>query len=261
MGSNKTRSLRPIQKPPVDLQAYEDEIPPHQIDLPTYYMSRYPVTVAQFKAFVLDTKANVSERDIIPGFPNHPVVLVSFADALAYCTWLTEKLRTWPGTPARLSALLAGQDNPTGRYRLTLPDEAEWEKAARGPEGLIFPWGDEIDSNRANCEDTGIARTSPVGAFVSGVSPYGLEELSGNVWEWTRSLWGRNPATPEFRYPYDRYDGRNDPEAPHEILRVVRGGSFDSGPWNIRSAVRIGLLPVAKTRTVGFRLALTSLMS
>ena len=192
------------------------------------------------------------------GIPNHPVVLVSFAEALAYCEWLTEKLRSWPGTPRVLARLLRDETSRPRPWRLTLPTEAEWEKAARAGDGRRFPWGNEVDVNRANYEDTGLANTSPVGSFPGGLSPYGLEDASGNVWEWTRTLWGKNPSAPDFNYPYDSSDGREDQDASAEILRVVRGGSYDSGPWNVRAAVRIGLLPIARTRTVGLRVALTA---
>jgi formylglycine-generating enzyme required for sulfatase activity len=259
MGSTRAVEVRSGDSPhgpPVDLQAYEDEAPPREVDVPAYYISRYPVTVAQFRAFALDSRVDVSDR-FIRGVPNHPAVLVSFADALAYCDWLGERLCSWPATPEPLAALLRTTAG-SGPFRVTLPTEAQWEKAARGTNGLIFPWGNVIDSNRANFEDTRIGSTSPVGIFVSGAGPYGVEESSGNVWEWTRTLWGRTPTAPEYRYPYDPSDGRDDPDAGPDVLRVIRGGSYDSGPWNVRAGVRVGLLPIARTQTVGFRLALTA---
>jgi formylglycine-generating enzyme required for sulfatase activity len=258
MGSARGTTSRGNEDgPSADLQAYEDEEPAHEIELPTYYIARYPVTVAQFRAFALDTRLDVGDR-AIRGLPTHPAVLVSFVDALAYCDWLMEKLCSSPSTPEPLAVLLRNRLSGGESFRVTLPTEPQWEKAARATDGRLFPWGNEIDSNRANFEDTRVGSTSPVGSFMSGASPYGVEDLSGNTWEWTRTLWGRTPATPAYRYPYDASDGREDSAAPADILRVVRGGSYDSGPWNVRSAVRVGLLPIARTRTVGFRLALSA---
>jgi formylglycine-generating enzyme required for sulfatase activity len=122
---------------------------------------------------------------------------VTWHDAIAYCTWLTSCLRDWEQTPEPLATLLRQE-----AWQVILPSEAEWEKAARGTDGRRYPWGNDLDPNRANYNGTGIETTSAVGCFPQGVSPYKVEELSGNVWEWTRSLWGRD-SEPQFRYPYD----------------------------------------------------------
>jgi formylglycine-generating enzyme required for sulfatase activity len=122
-------------------------------------------------------------------------VYVTWHDAMAYCRWL-----------ARV----------TGRaYRL--PSEAEWEKAARGTDGRIWPWGNKWDSKRCNSREGGPGNTTPVGQYSpQGDSPYGCVDMAGNVWEWTLSLLKD--------YPYDPKDGREDAQA--EGRRRLRGGAF-----------------------------------
>ncbi len=131
---------------------------------------------------------------------NHPVVEVIWQDALAYCQWLTEKLRSWEHTPEPLATLLREQGGV-----VTLPSEAEWKKAARG--GLqvprnpmrspnasqelipnkrpnrMYPWEGEFDADEANIDETGLGTTSAAGCFPAGSSPYEILDLSGNVWE------------------------------------------------------------------------------
>jgi formylglycine-generating enzyme required for sulfatase activity len=157
------------------------ERPQHELSLHRYFIARYPVTVAQFWAFVDDTGYAWRYRDFPQEHGKHPVVAVSWYDALAYCEWLTEKLQatSWP----LATLLLEG-------WRIILPSEAEWEKAARGTHGRQYPWGNEPDPNLANYNATGIGATTAVGCFIAGKSPYDVEDMSGNVWEWTRSLWG-----------------------------------------------------------------------
>jgi len=172
------------------------------------------------------------------GIDNHPVVWVSWHEALAYCGWLTEKLREWEETPEPLATLLREEG-----WAITLPSEAEWEKAARGGDGRRYPWGQEPDPNRANYYDTGIWMTSAVGCFPGGASPYGVEDLSGNVWEWCRTKWEDN---------YKDYEGDDDLEG--SALRVLRGGSFVDSGSIVRCACRnLGLYPDGRVGYYGFR--------
>ncbi len=132
-----------------------------------------------------------------------------------------------------------------------LPSEAEWEKAASWDEKArqkrIWPWGDTFDNAKCNSRDGGKGGTTPVGAYSpAGDSAYGVVDMAGNVWEWTRSLWGKDWQTPSFVYPYDPADRqRENLDAPLDILRVLRGGSFDVDARGVRCAVRL--------RLVGFR--------
>ena len=163
--------------------------------LPRYYIARYPVTVAQFQAFVQDSK------DSLRGLSNHPVADVSWYEARKYCAWLTKRLREWKGTPEPLATLLRQES-----WQVTLLSEAEWEKAARGTEGCIYPWGNGLDPDRANYRDTGINDTTAVGCFPEGVTPYGCLDMAGNVREWTRSLWGEYPYPTEAKERAQRED-------------------------------------------------------
>ncbi len=115
------------------------------------------------------------------GLESHPVMDVTWRDAIAYCKWLSEM---------------------TGK-RITLPSEAEWEKAARGDKDKrAYPWGHTFESTRCNSSELEIGDTTPVGIFPNGASPYGCLDMSGNVWEWTRSI--------HKNYPYNPADGRED---------------------------------------------------
>ena len=233
-----------------------------------YWMGRYPVTNAQFRPFVEDPKGyrndrwwtkdglawradRTGPRDYGEPFnlSNHPVVGITWYEALAYTLWLTEEMR-------------AAGALPDG-YRVRLPSETEWEKAARGgleipaepaygPAGATnadrltanslpkrrYPWGDEADPDLANYRDSGIDATSAVGCFYPGRSPYGCEEMSGNIWEWTRSLWGEKS---------EDEDGASD------VDRVLRGGSFSIFAAYVRCADRFRNGPDFFFRDFGVR--------
>ena len=224
MGSNKQH----------DPLASDHEEPLHTVMLSGYYIARYPVTVAQFRAFVEENGHIPEDADSLRGVPNHPVRYVTWHEALAYCEWLTERLRSWQGTPEPLATLLRRDG-----WRVTLPSEAEWEKAARGTDGRRYPWGDDLDPDKANCEEAGFGMTTSVGCFPRGASPYGVEEMSGNVWEWTRSLWREGEGKPLFRYPYDPHDGRGG-TCRHRLLCPACCGAARS-----RSILRTCAAPIA----------------
>jgi len=231
-----------------DREWYEWETPQHKLNLPAYSIGKYPVTNAQYAAFVQDggytekwrrcwTRTGWEWRVDRTGprtyggvfdLPNHPVVGVSWYEAVAFCRWLTERLRE------------------TGEIGLdqevTLPTEAQWEKAARGGDSRIFPWGDEFDAAKCNVDETGIGTTSAVGTFPAGVLPYGVLDLSGNVWEWCCTKWR------------DSYKGPADESLEGDALRVLRGGSWYYSPDIARCAGRGWCLPCDSYRSVGFRL-------
>jgi len=187
-----------------DPDADADEKPQCRVYLDAYYLGRYPVTQAQYARFVQEAGYQVPFRDAdwyrpynwdkhrkMPpqGKEDQPVVLVSWEDATAYCRW-------------------AG---------LRLPTEAEWEKAARGIDGRMYPWGNDWDSRKCNTLEGRASGTTPVGKYSpAGDSPYGCADMAGNVWEWTHSLYAP--------YPYTPSDGR---EKVDDIdSRVLRGGSW-----------------------------------
>ncbi len=293
----------------------------HKVNLPyDYWLAKYPVTNAQFQAFVdaggygmvelwpeareanvwRDGKIHLEWADEIRDAPvdfgepfnllNHPAVGVTWYEALAYARWLDEVLKA----ASRQRAADSKTDTErsfwgavaSGKYRVTLPSEAEWEKAARGglpptltprPGGhpsshppmlgegqggrgdgvRVYPWGDEITPDYANYRDTGLGTTSAVGTFPKGASPYGALDMSGDVWEWTRSLYKKYP------YPSDPQERavREDLKAPRSASRVLRGGSFYSSQDTARCAARGGHVPFFRSRDYGFRVVLVPMRS
>jgi formylglycine-generating enzyme required for sulfatase activity len=188
--------------------------------------------------------------------PNLPVVGVSWFEALAYTRWLTEELRThrqelhvW--TQGELRSLTL----EPGALTACLPTEAEWEKASRGPDGRTYPWGDEeITPDRANYDQTGIGRTSPVGCFPAGTSPYGALDMLGNVWEWCSSV-----GYSEALYPYRADDGREDLD--HDVVRALRGGSWNDDRGVACCACRNYGVPVIFYYSIGFRVVFPGSLS
>ncbi len=233
----------------------------HRISLPGYYLACWPVTVAQFAVFVeASGDGSHSSREVT----NHPVVGVSWHKALAYCRWLNGRLcklapeRLAMADPLPESECRFWQGLADGSLGVGLPSEAEWEKAARGGDGRIYPWGnDEPDPNRANYGATGLGATSAVGCFPGGASPYGCEELSGNVWEWTRSLYGDYPYPPEG----PQRQAREDLNAPDDGTQVRRGGAFYVDAWYARCVDRFDGTHVAHIDSLGFRVVVSPFFS
>jgi formylglycine-generating enzyme required for sulfatase activity/3',5'-cyclic AMP phosphodiesterase CpdA len=224
---------------------YDWEKPIRRIYLDKFMIGKYPVTNQEFKAFVQDggykkedlwtpdglkwlKEENISEplywHDRKWNGPNFPVVGVSWYEAYAYAKWLSQQ---------------------TG-YNYALPTEAQWEKAARGTDGKIYPWGDKFNKNFCNSYEGGLKHTSPVGIFPAGKSPYGCMDMAGNVWEWCAD-W----------YQEDYYSKSPDknPEGPlNGSDRVIRGGGWGFVDWYCRSASRYGNHPADRDVVLGFRL-------
>ena len=197
-----------------------EERPAHSVRLPSFQIDRTPVTKVQFGRFLEaegaaspggetyyqhdDSDARIGLRggawEVQPGFEDHPVLEVTWMGARDYCAWANKRL----------------------------PTEAEWEKAARGTDGRMYPWGNQTpDRGRAQF-DGGWRETAPVASFPDGASPYGVLDLAGNVWEWVSSAYAP--------YPYDASDGRESLDL--GPVRGTRGGGQDSGSAQIRSTER-----------------------
>ena len=215
--------------------------PRHEVNLPTYRIGKYPVTVGQFRHFVEASGYEPRDSNCLWGITNHPVVRVTWHDALAYCQWLTGVWRK------------AGKIGK--RDEVCLPSEAEWEKAARGPalsevegtDGRTYPWGDEWDAGKCNTSESGLGTTSSVGMYPEGTSSYGCLDMAGNVWQWTSSL--------HKEYPYQVNDGREDLKS--SALRVLRGGSFYLNQDFARCASRGYRLPGDGSTLDGFRVVVS----
>ena len=219
------------------------QVPKHRLFLQKYRINKYPVTVSQFRAFLKDSGYIIcDEWEVENPKGNHPAVMVSFHDAMEYCEWLAHKFNATRWC-----------------FEIRLPSESEWEKAAKGEAGTIYPWGDEWDKNKANLWESGMKETTPVGMYPSGESPYGLIDFAGNVWEWTSTLWGKDITECEFRYPFRNDDKRDDVLAPDDVYRVVRGGGYNSINSSGRTASRHRNKPDFRRGDRGFRVVAVQL--
>lgn len=214
--------------------ARKTELPQHEVDLPDYRISRTLVTNAQWEQFLQQSGYQWADREKLwhtgrpPGKATHPVVWVTWFDALAFCEW-------------------AG---------VRLPTEAEWEKAARGADQRLYPWGDQAPTPELANYDRQVGDTTPVEHYPQGRSFYGLFDMAGNVWEWTSTLWGTDKNDPEFTYPYRVDDGREALNR-RDILRVVRSAGWKYPPDLIRCAARDWNPPHVRGSGLGFRVVAT----
>ena len=212
-----------------DSQAWDDELPQHEVLVPAFQICKYPATVRQWKQFVESTRYDKGDPRALQGPDNHPAVWVSWYDAQEFCQWLTNEWR---------------KSGKIGQNEIVrLPTEAEWEKAARGTDKRIRSWGDEPDPGKANVGETGIGGTSAVGIFPTGASPYGCLDMIGNVLEWTQSKWKD--------YSYQVNDGRE--ELGGNESRVLRGGAWSYYWGGARCAYRGNFRPDYRYVYIGFR--------
>jgi formylglycine-generating enzyme required for sulfatase activity len=267
-----------------------------------FWMGRDPVTNAQFDRFVAAggyhthafwleaEKAGVWKEGRVKGglddvyrskpynfgepfnLSNHPVVGITWYEALAFCRWLESEAHKKELLPPK--------------WKVLLPTEAQWEKAARGGAFLpvpvvdsalidlkekqtqkyateknvtpqrLYPWGDSPPDDCANFSEINSDCTNATGCFSASSSPYGIRDMAGNVGEWTHSLWGKKWAKPDYKYPYRPGDGRENASADRSVMRVLRGGAFNLSAGSLRCAARLRLNPVGWGWSIGFRIVL-----
>lgn len=242
--------------------AADSEKPQHTVEINyDYWMAKFILTNRQFSEFIKDTKYETT-ADKEGGWhggkftkgvnwkhptdpkskwedkEDHPVVQVSWDDAMEYCKWFNETFKS-----------------DLGDLLLHLPTEAEWEKAARGAYGNEWPWGNEFDPNKCNSAEGRKGGTTPVGAYsaLGGDSPYGCADMVGNVWEWCNdwfsdSEYKGRTSTPVFN-PKGSQTGSS---------RVLRGGSFSLNRYLARCASRLNNDPGLRYDSIGFRVCVSS---
>ncbi len=201
-----------------DPEADDDEKPVSNVFVQDFWIDKFEVTNARYLRCMKDGACTRPVGRAYDDFTkaDHPVTVISWQQAVAYCRWAGKRL----------------------------PTEAEWEKAARGTDGRRYPWGNRFDADRANAGYT--AGTTAVGSYPLGASPYGAMDMAGNVWEWTSSLY--EP------YPYDPNDGREDLGA--RGPRVNRGGSWYHTSKYVRTSHRANVSHIYRRKAdLGFRCA------
>ena len=207
--------------------ADKDERIIHPVYLDAFYIDQYEITTARYAKFFQETKRPVPKywsEQVLEQYARKPVVGVDWNEAVAYCSWAGKRL----------------------------PTEAEWEKAARGTDQRLYPWGNaEPNRQRANfdhcCDSNRYGVLTDVGSFEEGKSPYGAYDMAGNVWEWVADWYG------EGYYAKSRERNPTGPSSGEK--RVVRGGSWDSAPVYVRSSYRLKLSPTFRLDNIGFRCA------
>jgi len=201
----------------------EDERPPHVVSVGAFEIDKLEATNQEFERFVQETgyvtdaekASDTSWRYYAKDKPQHPVVKVTWNDAIAFCEWAGKRL----------------------------PTEAEWEKAARGADARSYPWGNQWDAARANAKEAGNRGTTAVGSFPAGASPYGVLDMAGNVAEWTSDWFNAYPGG-DFYSPYFG-----------EKYRVIRGGGWFSDQNLVRTTERSASSMILANDDVGFRCA------
>ena len=226
-------------------EAYDEEFNDEVTPAPAFHIARYPVTVAQFRAFVEATGPPLGDDRALRDPDSRPVRNVSWREASAYCAWLQQMLDESPALATTAAAKGVRQQG----WRVALPSELEWERAARGGlVGQVFTWGDGADPQRANYNKSGIDNTSVVGCFAP--NGHGLFDMVGNACEWTRSPWvdryGPAMLRAEALNPGD------------DDSLVVRGGSWVNDADVARCASRDGITPGLRASGLGFRVVLRS---
>lgn len=223
----------------------------HSITISDYYISRYPVTEAQYWQFIQETNRTLPLHWIngrpLPQRLNCPVVYVNWYDALAYCRWLsrrignlelTEEQRDWWESTDKL---------------ILLPTEAEWESACRGNAGSAYAWGNDYDPGKANTNEENLGESVAVGLFPKGASCYTAMDLGGNIREWTTTrYWDENKK--KYNMPYVISDGREDLSRDDNVTRVLKGGAYNLDHFCSMCNYRTKNFPVDRHPYIGFRI-------
>ena len=197
----------------------EWERPPHRVVVDAFYIAQFEVTNQEYAEFVQATghrsPPHWNGGLISPGLEKHPVTWISYEDAETYCTWKNARL----------------------------PTEAEWERAAKGDTDRAYTWGKAFDSNLANTWEAGRGGTAPVGSYFRGASPFGVEDMAGNAFEWVNGFFEPYPGAKELTEQYDQH------------LRVLRGGSWNFNSYYARTTHRFARSGGEQGSSYGFRIA------